>query len=89
MRRFLACLAVPHPLGSVMGYAIHVSCQRLPVPPIRPAVCRERSHRRRRPRGPVDTKHILAHGHRSIGQDYVLTDVLGQGQLGAGHSSSC
>ncbi|KAL4437336.1 hypothetical protein ABPG75_004475 [Micractinium tetrahymenae] len=50
-----------------------------PCPPSRR---RERSQRRRRQRGPVDTKNILAHGHRSIAQDYVLTDVLGQGAFG-------
>lgn len=47
-----------------------------------PSRRRERSQRRRRQRGPVDTKHILAHGHRNIAQDYVLTDVLGQGAFG-------
>lgn len=37
-----------------------------------------RRRRREREQAP-DTTHVLAHGHRDISQDYVLTRILGQG----------
>lgn len=45
------------------------------------AQARERRRGRQRP---PDTRHVLAHGYRSIQQDYALGDVLGQGVCAGG-----